>query len=547
MKTNEALRLLDDKDFLDKIYHFSYRRCSSSYEAEELCSDIIYAVITAIHKQESIENFQAFVWTVAHRVYADHCEKRNAVRKIISIENEELNLASKDNEIEDFIEKEAEKEQIAKIFGAIAFLSKIYREVTVMYYIDELCIKDIAVRVGISETAVKQRLFSARETIRKEVVKMNEKSIVLKPVRLAFFGTGNPDGNDPRSKAERVFSQNLIYLCKEKPRTAKELSELLCVPMPFIEEELEIQCRGKNGSYGYLRKLENGKYTINTLIVDYDEFNSANAIYEKHFPEICAKLKESIEEQRENILSFPFLSEQRDIGFIMWTLISRFIWRFEGSVNRVIKEKHFKDIEPAKRDFTSVGYAFTDEQNPDFSFYGCDGICASYVGNYKYVFISNIYGKLIYKHFSCGHNIANDGKLLMLLKAIGGIDANGLSEDEREVAAKAIECGYLRKNGDILEPKIVAFRQSDSDRFEEIAVKLNEKTGDIAESIAEELADFMKAHIPEHLMNDYQYYTSLVAGVKVLSQLIDEAIEEGILTKPENPLGAEGMILKVEK
>lgn len=55
MKISETLKLLNDKDFLDKIYHFSYHRCNSSFEAEDLCSDIVLAVISAIHKQEFIE------------------------------------------------------------------------------------------------------------------------------------------------------------------------------------------------------------------------------------------------------------------------------------------------------------------------------------------------------------------------------------------------------------------------------------------------------------------------------------------------------------
>ncbi len=170
MKTNEPLKLLDDKDFLDKIYHFSYHRCNTSFEAEDLCSDIIIAVISAIHKKERIENFYAFVWTVARRVYADYCEKRNEERQIFSVENSDLMLASKENEIDEFIEKAAEQEQISRIFKEIAFLSKAYREVMVMFYIDELKVKDIAARLNINETTVKQRLFSARNSVRKNKV-----------------------------------------------------------------------------------------------------------------------------------------------------------------------------------------------------------------------------------------------------------------------------------------------------------------------------------------------------------------------------------------
>ena len=117
MKKNEILKLIGDKEFLDKIYQFSYRRCNTSYEAEDLCSDIILAVISAVHNQESIENFYAFVWTIARRVYADYSEKRNHTRQTISIENSDLLLAAKENEIDSFIENstELQKDNIKKL------------------------------------------------------------------------------------------------------------------------------------------------------------------------------------------------------------------------------------------------------------------------------------------------------------------------------------------------------------------------------------------------------------------------------------------------
>lgn len=270
MKTNEILKLIDDKDFLDKVYQFAYRRCNTCHEAEDLCSDIILAVLHAVKKQEYIESFYAFVWTVARRVYADYCEKRTKEGQTVSIEKGDLILKNENNEIDIFIEETEGREQIGRIFQEISFLSKAYRDVMIMYYLDELKVKDIAARLGISESTVKQRLFSARKTVRKEVEAMNNRSLSIKPIKLEIFGAGNPCGNDPRSKAERTLSQNLIYLCKDKAKSAKELSEELCVPMIYIEEELEIQCRGENGKYGTLRKLENGKYITNILVVDYE-------------------------------------------------------------------------------------------------------------------------------------------------------------------------------------------------------------------------------------------------------------------------------------
>ena len=547
MKISEAFQLIGNKDFIDKIYQFSYYRCNTSFEAEDLCSDIIFSVISAIHKQKDIKNFYAFVWTIARRVYADYSEKKKKKCQTVSIENSEHFLASKETEMDDFVEEMMEQEQLKNIFSEIAFLSKVYREVMIMYYIDGLKTKEIAMILNISETTVKQRLFAARNTVRKEVVSMNNRNLSLKPVKLAIPGTGNPCGNDPRSKTERTFSQNLIYLCKDRPKSAKELSDELCVPMAYVEEELEIQCRGENGEYGMLRKLDNGKYAINILLVDYDEYDQANQIYEKHLPAFCKGLKNVLMQNKEKILSFPYLSRQNDLRFILWSLISRTVWDFEDRINKVIAEKYFADVSPIDRSFSCVAVAFTDEQKPIFDFYGCDGIDATAVGGYQSVFVSNIYGKRIEEHFHCGHNISHDAKLLMLLRAIGGLSVHELTETEKEIAAKAVACGYLRKNGNILEPKIIVINKQNDKEFFRLSFDLNQNMENIIKQIAMELSDFMKKRIPKHLINEYQIYTQLIAGVRILSSVIEECIKEGLLSEPENRVGAEGMLMIVER
>lgn len=552
MNTNETLKLLNDKSFLDKIYHFSYHRCNTSYEAEDLCSDIILAVVSAIHKQEQIDDFYAFVWTIAHRVYADHCRKRNAERQISvsGTENSDFlweSLEAKENEIEAFLEEAAERDQISQIFREIAFLSKAYRDVMVMYYLDERKVKDIAGRLGISETTVKQRLFSARNSIRKEVETMSERKYLLKPVKLIFSGIGRPCGNNPSIKAERLFSQNLIYLCKDKPKSAKELSEELCFPMPYIEEELEIQCRGENGKYGMLRRLDNGKYATNIIVVDYEEYDQANKIYDKYLPEFCKALKAALEKNEEKILSFPYLSEQNDLRFILWSLISRMSWKFGGRVDQILREKYFADIEPVEREYSCVAVAYTGEQEPDLDFYGCDHIEAASVGGCRSVLVANMYGKHIKEHFHCGHNLSQDPKLLMVLKAIGGIFIDELSVEEKEAAAKAIANGYLRKNGSRIEPGIIVIDKKDARDFYDFSYELTDNMNAVTEQIAADLAAFMRSHIPEYLMNEYPIYAELIAGVRIQSNVIDACISEGLLVKPKNRICAEGTWMIVEK
>ncbi len=540
--------MIDDKDFIDRIYQYSYRRCSSSYEAEDLCSDIILSVLSAVHKTEYIENFYAFVWTVAKRVYADFCAKRSKTDVQQSLENCDFSISDAKNEIEEFIEEEATRERLDRIFKEIAFLSKAYRDVMVMFYIDELSVKEIAQKLGNSETAIKQRLFSARNTIRKEVENMDNRNLSLKPIRFKYIGTGDPVGNEPSTTATRLLSQNLIYLCKDKAKTAKELADELCVPMQFVEEELEIQCRGWNGEYGMLRKLENGKYISNVLIVDYQENLDACNVYRKYLPELCDIIKARIDENKENMLSFPYLSKQDDIKLILWSLLHSMAHNVTWKIEKLLKEKYFSDVTPIERPYTQVAIAYTAEQwenNCGREVYGCDGIIAYEFCGYKSVNITNLYGPALLEHFHCGHNLSIDPLLYLTVRAIGGLNIDTLSEAEKESAAKAIECGYLRKNGNILEPKVIVLRKEDCGAFFEFS-KLRDANNEIAEKLAEELAVFIKSHIPPHLINDFAFYLQLIASPKACAEIMQHFIDEGIITLPEG-LGAEGVVITVEK
>lgn len=547
METNEMLKIIGEKEFLDKLYGFAYQRCSSSFEAEELCSDIVLAVLTAVKKQSYVENFYAFVWTVARRVYADFCEKRNkTTATTVSIENSEFDFASDRNEIEEIIDSDETTRKLKRIYKEIAFLSVEYREVMVMFYLDEMKIKDISLKLSISENTVKQRLFSARNTIRKEVNNMENKNLSLKPVRFYFIGTGNPVGNQPSSVTSRTFSQNLVYLIRNKAKTARELSEELCVPMLFVEEELEIQCHGLNGEYGMVRRLENGKYIANVIVADYAEAKQAQQIFAKHLPKTSEVVKQLISENKEKILSFPFLSKQTDTRFILWNLVKKASHQIENKVEQILRIKYFADITPAKRPYTQVAIASHAGNDDRINMYGCDGIDASEICGYKNVYMSNMYGPRLDVHFHCGHNIGKDALLLLMLRSIGGLEIESLSDYEKETAAKAIECGYVRKNGEIIEPNVLVFEQKDANAFYGL-LNIGNELDDVAEEIAAELAVFIKKQLPEHLITDFLAYSGLIAAINLGTDIIEECIKADILTCPETRLCGEGVIVTVEK
>ena len=259
MDTNEALKQLNNKEFLNMIYGFSYQRCNTAQEAEDLCSEIILAVIAAIRRQEHIGSFHAFVWTVARRAYADYCRRRSSEHRTAAAENCTLQAPAllHDDAIESYIEAEAEREQLSMIYREIAFLSKAYRDVMVMHYLDGLGVKDIAARIGISETAVKQRLFSARNTVRKEVKSMSERKYVLKPVSLRFIGTGDPIGNAPQKKAERSGGKLMTDVARGSSPE-----------FPYTETRMKIESFYHSKEDEYLRELRRREAEFDLMVME---------------------------------------------------------------------------------------------------------------------------------------------------------------------------------------------------------------------------------------------------------------------------------------
>ncbi len=75
MRKQELLNYFDD-ELLEKLFGFCYARTNDSYEAQELCSDIIFALIKAAHSDGEISNLYPFIWRVARNVYADFSNNR---------------------------------------------------------------------------------------------------------------------------------------------------------------------------------------------------------------------------------------------------------------------------------------------------------------------------------------------------------------------------------------------------------------------------------------------------------------------------------------
>jgi len=547
MNPSDLLNLID-RAMLDRIYGYCYRRTSDHHEADALCSDILLAVTQAARGMGEISNPEAFLWKIAHNVYADFSERRRkrAEREAML----DPDITPDDIPCEDDEEMLAlQDERLAAIYRLIAFLGRAYRDVMVAFYLDGVPIAEIARREGTSVGAIKQRLHWAREKIKGEVTTMttnittNENAMKLRPMNWNIWGTGNPLTGQAADHCERQFSRHLVWLCRKQARTAKELSELLCVPMSYVEEELGIQTFGQNG-YGMLRKTEDGKYISNVLLFDREEIAAAQKIYLDRIPALCDIIVRYAEAHMDEYMSFPYLNKSVDKNLVLWRHVKHYASMVEWEVEEAL-DHAFADVTKADRPYTQYIY----EQDPDVRDWGggCDGINASDIAGYRHVHLVNLYNSTLQAHFHCGHNIANDAPMMLAIRALkDGISMDTLSDAEREHAAKAIQSGYLYREGDMLYTKFLCETEAEDNYPTNADRALFAEISPICREIAEELSVLLRRIIPAHLLGEYPFANNL-AGIPINDSVIETLIAKGLLTAPEGSIGAEGMWMRVEK
>lgn len=495
MQTTELLGRLD-QELLEKLYGFSYVRCRNHHEAEDLCSEILLQLVKSLQQGRQIQSFEAFCWKVAHNVYADFCEKRQRQQSyVMSQEEFEQSPLVQVNPVEEYLQDNEEQEQMKCLIREIASLGRIYRDVMVQYYLEEKRVSEIAENLHISETTVKQRLFSARNTIKSGMEQKQEKAAegLPEPVYLNFAGSGNPSGNDPAVKAKRLLSQHVVYLCRNQERRASEIAEKLGVPLVYIEDELRILCQGANGTYGLLRRTGKEKYIANILLLQEKEVEEILDSVTGEVKQLIKAMQQFLQQKKARIEGLTYFGKRRSISDIFWVMITWVgAFLYYRKIPCLMAERYFPEQKQEEQEYRAMGITshrkYEEEEFPFPLMYGCDEIMSRECCGYKEVHFQNLYGQRIQPKFRCGDDISMNDQMLLTVRALRGFPVKDLSEEEQETAAKAIADGYLVRDGEMLYPGIVAGTAGTREEQIKIAQEFLEERVDIVETLTEKLA-----------------------------------------------------------
>lgn len=162
----------DDKELVTKLYEkyrqrmykLAYGILQNEHDAEDAVSTAFIRIIHNLHKISDFESAKTrgFVFIVTKNASIDVYNER---KKHFHTDIDEKNIEAYNNLEDDILDK-YNYDLVSK---AIDRINESYRNILIMRYYYDLPLANIAQALGISENAVKHRLYRAQESLAKEL------------------------------------------------------------------------------------------------------------------------------------------------------------------------------------------------------------------------------------------------------------------------------------------------------------------------------------------------------------------------------------------
>lgn len=279
--------------YADYLLQTALYKVQSITDAEDLVQETLLSALVAIEQGKPIDNPKNWLVTVLNRKYYDML--RHKYRKpTVSIDiAAEIPL---DDEAFQRLEQSEDAENIRR---CLAYLTKLYREVMVRFYMRGESVKHIAAALGIPENTVKSRLDTGRKHIRKDFTMENytKQSYEPETLWLCNSGLGGMNGEPFSLVGDDRIAMNILILAYEKPLTVTDIAKAIGIAAAYVEPIVDRLVDGE------LMKRTADK--IYTDFIIYDEYDRSSgqeleeSLAKEHYKAIWEIVQSGLDELHE--------------------------------------------------------------------------------------------------------------------------------------------------------------------------------------------------------------------------------------------------------
>jgi len=438
------------------------------------------------------------MWTIAGNVYKQWCKKRASNRQC------ELTDSFFDKSYEASCPLSADPtanwltdpdyaadDQLYLLRRELTLLSVKYRQVTILYYLENRSCQEIAQLLSLSESMVKYLLFKSRQIL-KDGMSMErnygQQSYNPKGLQLHFWGNGfNRYGSLLKSK----ISQNILFACYNDKLTAEQISLEIGVALPYMEDKL-----AELFEYDLLKK-DGKRYYTNIAIFTTEfmmEVSKKTAVMQSN---IASLIKQAIETNEASIRALGFYGSDMDANSFRWQMTSLLLQM--AIIETLQKQIHF--VFPVDK-FGTECYLWGVEDHELFSekarFSFGRSEMENAAGDHIQFMDFGINGEMVHHYIFNRQNITN------IFLDIARGDTSKFSENDLAAAADMVRKGYvcsdqwqLLVNAPVLSAK----------QYQELTALLTPAASLIAQeakALMDTVTGILKNHIPVHLKKQAQ-------------------------------------------
>lgn len=152
--------------YVERIYRFVFLKTLSKEESEDITSQVFCRLLEyLVSSSKKIRSLQAFLYQVARNLVNDFYRKQGKWGKELALE-EEKEVVDDNLKIEEKIDQKLTLEGIK---SALENLNDNYKDIIILYYLEELSVKEIAEIMEKSEGAVRVLIHRALKELRREL------------------------------------------------------------------------------------------------------------------------------------------------------------------------------------------------------------------------------------------------------------------------------------------------------------------------------------------------------------------------------------------
>lgn len=151
----------------NQLFRWCLTKANNYNDAEELLQEINYQLAVAFSRETLIIDEERFIWKVAYYTWCKKVKEYTSNKNAVSLTSE-LENTIKDNTID--VLKQVEMTEIKDLLlKHISKLDIISRKCIILYYYEDLSIKEIANTLKMKDNLVKYYLYKSRKKLRKEL------------------------------------------------------------------------------------------------------------------------------------------------------------------------------------------------------------------------------------------------------------------------------------------------------------------------------------------------------------------------------------------